>query len=76
MKILVGDFSAKVGREDIFKLAIGNESLPEINSDNGVVNRATSRNIIVKGTMFRHRNIHKLKQHKPWFDEGCSKLSD
>jgi hypothetical protein len=27
MKILFGDFSAKVGREDIFKLTIGNESL-------------------------------------------------
>jgi hypothetical protein len=27
MKILLGDFNAKVGREDIFKLTIGNESL-------------------------------------------------
>jgi hypothetical protein len=27
MKILLGDFSAKVGREDIFKPVIGNESL-------------------------------------------------
>jgi len=26
-KILVGDFNAKVGRENIFKLTIGNESL-------------------------------------------------
>jgi hypothetical protein len=26
MKILFGDFNAKVGREDIFKLTIGNES--------------------------------------------------
>jgi hypothetical protein len=41
MKILLGDFSAKVGREDIFKPAIGNESLHEISNDNGVrlVNR-------------------------------------
>jgi hypothetical protein len=36
MKILLGDFSAKVGREDIFKLTIGNESLHEISGDNGV----------------------------------------
>jgi hypothetical protein len=35
MKILLGDFNAKVGREDIFKLTIGNESLHEINNDNG-----------------------------------------
>jgi hypothetical protein len=34
MKILLGDFNAKVGREDIFKLTIGNESLHEINNDN------------------------------------------
>jgi hypothetical protein len=27
MKILLGDFNAKVGREDIFKQTIGNESL-------------------------------------------------
>jgi hypothetical protein len=26
MKILLGDFNAKVGREDIFKPTVGNES--------------------------------------------------
>jgi exonuclease III len=36
MKILLGDFNAKVGREDIFKPTIGNESLYEISNDNGV----------------------------------------
>jgi hypothetical protein len=43
MKILLGDFNAKVGREDIFKPTIGNESLHEISNDNGirVVNFAT-----------------------------------
>jgi hypothetical protein len=30
MQILLGDFNAKVGREDIFKPIIGNESLQEI----------------------------------------------
>jgi hypothetical protein len=33
MKILLGDFSAKVGKEDIFKPTIGNESLHEISND-------------------------------------------
>jgi exonuclease III len=42
MKILLCDFNAKVGREDIFKPTIGNESSHEI-SNNGVmvVNFAT-----------------------------------
>jgi hypothetical protein len=36
MKILLGDLNAKVGREDIFKPTIGNESSHEISNDNGV----------------------------------------
>jgi hypothetical protein len=36
MKIVLGEFNAKVGREDIFKPTIGNESLHEISNDNGV----------------------------------------
>jgi exonuclease III len=34
MKILLGDFNAIVGKEDIFKLTIGNGSLHEISNDN------------------------------------------
>jgi hypothetical protein len=50
MKIVLRDFSAKVGREDIFKQTIGNESLHEISNNNGVrlLNFATSKNLIVK----------------------------
>jgi hypothetical protein len=61
MKILLGDFNAKVGTEDIFKPTIGNESLHEISNDNvvRVVNFATSKNLTVKSTMFPHSNIHK-----------------
>jgi hypothetical protein len=35
MKILLGGFNAKVGREDISKLTIGSEGLHEISNDNG-----------------------------------------
>ena len=43
MKILLGDFNGKVGRENIFKLTIGNEILHQDSNDNGVriVNFAT-----------------------------------
>ena len=61
MKILLGDFNAKVGRENSFKPTIGNESLHQDSNDNGVriVNFATSKNLVVKSTMFPHRDIHK-----------------
>jgi hypothetical protein len=44
LKILLGDFNAKVGREDTFKPTIGNESLHPDSNDNGVrvVNFAAS----------------------------------
>jgi hypothetical protein len=56
MKILLGDFNAKLGREDILKPTIGKESLREDSNDNGVrvVNFATSKNLVVKSTMFTH----------------------
>jgi hypothetical protein len=48
MKILLGDFDAKVGREDVFKPTIMNESSHKINDDNGVrvINFATSENLV------------------------------
>jgi exonuclease III len=36
MKILLGDFNAKEGREDIFKPVIGDESPREVSNDNRV----------------------------------------
>jgi hypothetical protein len=61
MKILLGDFNAKVGREHIFKPTVGNESLHKISNHNGVkvVNIATSRNLIIKSMKFPHHSIHK-----------------
>jgi len=46
MKILLGNFNAKVGRENIFKPTICNESLHQDSNDNSVrkVNFATSKN--------------------------------
>jgi hypothetical protein len=61
------DFNAKEGRENIFKPTIGNESLREISNDNGirVVNFPTSKNLVVKSTIFPHRKIHKYTWTSP-----------
>jgi exonuclease III len=49
MKMLLGDFNAKVDREDIFKPTIGNESLHETSNDSGVrvVNFATLKILLL-----------------------------
>src|SRR5215470_15754843 len=67
MKILLGDFNSKVGREGTFKLTIGNESLHQDSNDNGVrvVNFVTSKTLVVKSTMFPHQNIHKYTWTSP-----------
>jgi len=56
VKILVGDFNAKVERDNIFKRTVGNESLHQDSNDNGVriVNFASSNNLFVTSTMFPH----------------------
>jgi hypothetical protein len=50
MKIILGDLNTKVGREDTFKPAIGNENLHEISHDNAV-----------RVVNFPHRKILLLK---------------
>ena len=51
-KILLRDFNAKLGSEDIFKPASGNDRLHQDSNDNGVriVNFETSKNLDVKST--------------------------
>jgi len=61
MKILLGDFHAELGRQDICKPTFGVESLRQDINGNGVriVNFATSEIHVVMITMFPHQNIHK-----------------
>ena len=76
MKILLGDFNAKVGRENIFQLqpTIETESVHPGSNDNVIrlVNFATSKNLIVKSTKLPHRNIHKYT----WTSPDCMTQSD
>ncbi|PNF20043.1 hypothetical protein B7P43_G05813 [Cryptotermes secundus] len=64
MKILLGDFNAKVGREDILKQTIWNGSIHEISNDNGVrvVNFATPKNLTIESTVDLHRGINDFKR--------------
>jgi len=45
LKILLGHFIAKVGRENIFKPTVGNDSLHQVSKDNvfGIVNFVSSK---------------------------------
>ena len=64
MNIMLGDFSTKLGRDNILKLTIGNESLHGDSNDNGfrIVNFATSKNLVVK---IPHRNLPKYTRACP-----------
>jgi hypothetical protein len=74
MKITLGHFNAKVGREEIFKPTIGNQCLHEISNDSRVrvVNFATSKNLIVKSTMYPHCNIYKFTWTSELNSVACS----
>ena len=65
--ILLGVFNAKVGRENIFKPTIGNDSLHQDSNDKGVriVNFSTSKCLVIKNAMFPHRNIRKYTWTSP-----------
>ena len=67
MKILLEDFNAEVGRENIFKPTIGNDSLHQNSNDDGVriVNFVTLKNLVVKSTTYPHRDIRKYNWTSP-----------
>jgi hypothetical protein len=66
MKILLGGFNAKVGREGIFKSTIGNESIHRNSTDKGVrIVTLPHKKQVVKSTMFPLRNIHKYTWSTP-----------
>jgi hypothetical protein len=67
LKILLRDFNVKLRREYIFNPTAGDERLHEISNYNGVrvVYFAISKRIIIKSTMFPHRNIHKYTRTYP-----------
>jgi hypothetical protein len=54
MKIMLGDFNEKGGREEgYFKLIIGNENLHEVSTDNGVI-------VVYFATLKNHCQEHNI----------------
>ena len=61
-KLILGDFNAMIAKENsMFGSAIGNECLHTESSDNGLrlSSFADSRSLIIGGTYFKHKRIHK-----------------
>lgn len=61
MKVITEDLNARVGKEDIYQSTIEKYNLHEITNDNGqrLINFAASKDIIIGGTFFPYKDIHK-----------------
>ena len=61
LKILLGDFNAKLEGEAVLKSTVRNVNLLQDSIDNGfrLVNLGTSNNLVIKSTMSPHVNTHK-----------------
>jgi len=61
IEIILGDFNAKVDKEDIYKPSIGSESLHNETNNNRIkmIQFAISKDFIVRCTTFPHKGIHK-----------------
>ena len=59
--IFLGDFNAKLGKERVFSNRQSRRVYIKIENDNGarVINFVTTKNLVVKSTMFPHQNICK-----------------
>jgi hypothetical protein len=65
IKIILGDFNTKVGKENLYKPTIGNESLHNETNDNGMkmIQFAICKGLNIRNTIFLPKDIHK----EPWY---------
>jgi len=69
VKILLGDCNEKVGREDIFKPKIGNESLHRDSIDNGVrIVNVANKNKFLRARCSRTETFTHTLDHSRWED--------
>jgi hypothetical protein len=61
IKVIIGDLNAKVGTDCAYEPNTGKEGLHEETNDNGqrLVDIAISRSLVIGGTHFPHKKIHK-----------------
>ena len=71
MIVLLGDFNAKIGKEDFIKRIAGSFSLHDKTNENGqsLGQMAESHQFVIKSTAFNHKNIHKGTWRKPGSDQ-------
>ena len=67
IKIVLGDFNAKVGKEESNYPYAGRNGLHEEHNGNGykLVQFATATDMIIGGTIFTHKNIYKVTRRSP-----------
>ncbi|KAF0714277.1 ribosome biogenesis protein TSR3 isoform X1, partial [Aphis craccivora] len=65
--ILLGDFSAKIGKEECFKTTTVSNSLHQLSNNNGfrLIELATGMGLKIKSTSFPHNKIHKGTWRSP-----------
>lgn len=61
IKILIGGFNVKIGKEDIYRPTFGPNNLHDISNDNGIqlINLCLAKGLTVSGTYFSRKDIHK-----------------
>ena len=68
VRIVMGDFYAKIGKEvEALEPAIGLESIHDVTAENGIrlVSLANANEMVVGGTLFAHKDIHKATWRSP-----------
>jgi hypothetical protein len=67
MNMVIRDFNAKIGKEEIYQDTVGRHNLHEKTNDNGqrVIYFAVSKDLVVSSTCFPHRDINKYTWTSP-----------
>ena len=67
VKIIIGDLNAKIGQEEMYRPITGKYSLHTLSNDNRMrfINFACFENVVVGGTLFNHKDIHKMTWRSP-----------